>query len=120
MRQCLPQAGIRTGRTAADHDRHWVAATLWIPPLIYFGLHRITQRPDVLQFTGAWWSLVFPLGMYSVATEAMARRGEYAVAAYDFAGFLLGCLRGLADCRGRRADAVAPRARPATRAISEP
>jgi tellurite resistance protein TehA-like permease len=50
----------------------WVAATLWIPPLIYFGLHRITQRPDVLQFTGAWWSLVFPLGMYSVATGAMA------------------------------------------------
>ena len=50
----------------------WVVATLWIPPLIYFGLHRITQRPDVLQFTGAWWSLVFPLGMYSAATEAMA------------------------------------------------
>jgi tellurite resistance protein TehA-like permease len=50
----------------------WVAATLWIPPLIYFGLHRITQRPDVLQFTGAWWSLVFPLGMYSAATDAMA------------------------------------------------
>jgi tellurite resistance protein TehA-like permease len=50
----------------------WAAATMWIPPLIYFGLHRITQRPDVLQFTGAWWSLVFPLGMYSVATDAMA------------------------------------------------
>ncbi len=50
----------------------WAAATLWIPPLIYFGLHRITQRPDVLQFTGAWWSVVFPLGMYSVATDAMA------------------------------------------------
>ncbi|HUB58762.1 MAG TPA: hypothetical protein VMB04_26805 [Mycobacterium sp.] len=44
----------------------------WIPPLIYFGLHRITQRPDVLQFTGAWWSMVFPLGMYSAATDAMA------------------------------------------------
>jgi tellurite resistance protein TehA-like permease len=50
----------------------WVATTVWIPPLIYFGLHRITQRPDVLQFTGAWWSLVFPLGMYSAATDAMA------------------------------------------------
>ena len=49
----------------------WVGATLWIAPLIYFGLHRITQRPDVLQFTGAWWSLVFPLGMYSAATDAM-------------------------------------------------
>jgi tellurite resistance protein TehA-like permease len=50
----------------------WVAATLWIPPLIYFGLHRITQRPEVLQFTGAWWSMVFPLGMYSAATDGMA------------------------------------------------
>ena len=50
----------------------WVLATVWIPPLIYFGLHRITQRPDVLQFTGAWWSMVFPLGMYSAATDAMA------------------------------------------------
>ncbi|BBZ11986.1 C4-dicarboxylate ABC transporter [Mycobacterium branderi] len=50
----------------------WVAATLWIPPLIYFGLHRITRRPEVLQLTGAWWTLVFPLGMYSVATHAMA------------------------------------------------
>ncbi len=50
----------------------WVVATLWIPPLIYFGLHRITQRPEVLRFTGAWWSLVFPLGMYSAGTDAMA------------------------------------------------
>ncbi|ORV11231.1 tellurite resistance/C4-dicarboxylate transporter family protein [Mycobacterium celatum] len=50
----------------------WAAATLWIPPLIYVGLHRITRRPDVLQLTGAWWTLVFPLGMYSVATHAMA------------------------------------------------
>jgi tellurite resistance protein TehA-like permease len=50
----------------------WVAATLWIPPLIYFGLHRIRQRPDVLRFAGVWWALVFPLGMYSAATYAMA------------------------------------------------
>jgi tellurite resistance protein TehA-like permease len=50
----------------------WAAATLWIPPLIYFGLHRISQRPEALQFTGVWWSLVFPLGMYSAASHAMA------------------------------------------------
>ncbi|MGH3968366.1 MAG: tellurite resistance/C4-dicarboxylate transporter family protein [Mycobacterium sp.] len=50
----------------------WLVATLWIPPLIYFGLHRINRRPEVLQLTGAWWTLVFPLGMYSVATDAMA------------------------------------------------
>jgi tellurite resistance protein TehA-like permease len=50
----------------------WVAATLWIPPLVYFGLHRIGQRPDLLRFAGVWWALVFPLGMYSAATYAMA------------------------------------------------
>ena len=50
----------------------WVAATLWIPPLIYFGLHRIRLWPDLLRFAGVWWALVFPLGMYSAASYAMA------------------------------------------------
>jgi tellurite resistance protein TehA-like permease len=50
----------------------WVAATLWIPPLIYFALHRIRQRPDMLRFDGVWWTLVFPLGMFSAASYAMA------------------------------------------------
>ena len=50
----------------------WVAATVWIPPLIYFGLHRISQRPEMLHFAGVWWALVFPLGMYSAATYAMS------------------------------------------------
>lgn len=50
----------------------WVAATLWIPPLIYFGLHRISHRPEMLHFAGVWWAFVFPLGMYSAATYTMA------------------------------------------------
>ncbi len=50
----------------------WVAATIWIPPLIYFGLRRISRRPEVMHFSGVWWTLVFPLGMYSVATFASA------------------------------------------------
>jgi Voltage-dependent anion channel len=50
----------------------WVAATLWIPPSIYFGLHRIRQGPDLLRFAGVWWALVFPLGMYAAASYAMA------------------------------------------------
>lgn len=41
-------------------------------PLIYFGLHRVEERPKLLRFTGAWWTLVFPLGMYSVATNMIA------------------------------------------------
>jgi tellurite resistance protein TehA-like permease len=50
----------------------WVVATLWIPPLIYFGLRRISQGSERLRFAGVWWALVFPLGMYSAATYAMA------------------------------------------------
>ena len=50
----------------------WVAATLWIPPLIYFGLQRIKRRPALLHFAGVWWAFVFPLGMYSAATAATA------------------------------------------------
>jgi tellurite resistance protein TehA-like permease len=50
----------------------WVTAALWIPPLIYFGLHRIGQRPDTLHFAGVWWAFVFPLGMYSAASYTMA------------------------------------------------
>jgi tellurite resistance protein TehA-like permease len=50
----------------------WVVATLWIPPLIYFGLHRISRGPGGLHFAGVWWAFVFPLGMYSAASYAMA------------------------------------------------
>lgn len=50
----------------------WVTATLWIPPLIYFALHRIRRHPNMLQFAGVWWAFVFPLGMYSAASFAMA------------------------------------------------
>jgi tellurite resistance protein TehA-like permease len=50
----------------------WVAATSWMPPLVYFGLHRISRRPEMLQFAGVWWTLVFPLGMYSAATHAVS------------------------------------------------
>lgn len=30
----------------------WVVATLWILPLICFGLHRVEQRPRLLRFAG--------------------------------------------------------------------
>ena len=50
----------------------WVMATLWKTPLIYFGLHRISRRPNMLHFGGVWWAFVFPLGMYSAASYAMA------------------------------------------------
>ncbi|MEZ0356941.1 tellurite resistance/C4-dicarboxylate transporter family protein [Mycobacterium sp. SA01] len=49
----------------------WALATLWIPVLAYFGIRRFTV-PGAWGFRGVWWAMVFPLGMYSAATFAMA------------------------------------------------
>lgn len=46
----------------------WAGATLWLAPLLYFAL-RYLYRPQVLRFAGVWWAMVFPLGMYAVATN---------------------------------------------------
>ncbi len=64
--------GWLAGSVRAITQVSWLVATLWIPPLIYFGLHHISRRPAALQFAGVWWAMVFPLGMYSAATYAMA------------------------------------------------
>lgn len=80
----------------------WVAASLWIPPLIYFGLHRIRRRPDVLRFAGVWWALVFPLGGHL----CHGYRSRPSLADHRLTGLLLGCVGRVAD-RGHRG-ATAP------------
>ena len=49
----------------------WCLASLWILPLLYFGLRHI-RRAQARHFAGVWWAMVFPLGMYSAASYAMA------------------------------------------------
>jgi tellurite resistance protein TehA-like permease len=46
----------------------WAWGTWWIPLLVFFGVwkHVVCRLP--LSYSPALWSLVFPLGMYSVAT----------------------------------------------------
>jgi tellurite resistance protein TehA-like permease len=48
----------------------WIAASLWIPVLVYAQVWRADQLAGSLRYSGAWWSAVFPLGMYSSATSA--------------------------------------------------
>lgn len=50
----------------------WVVATLWIPVLVYVTLRHFRWR-----FSGAWWAMVFPLGMYSTATFAMLKETKW-------------------------------------------
>lgn len=49
----------------------WCLASMWILPLLYFAVRHIL-RPNARRFAGVWWSMVFPLGMYSAASQAMS------------------------------------------------
>jgi tellurite resistance protein TehA-like permease len=46
----------------------WAFGTWWIPLLVILGLWRHIRRHWPLTYEPALWSVVFPLGMYSVAT----------------------------------------------------
>jgi tellurite resistance protein TehA-like permease len=49
----------------------WATATFWFPLMIAIGLWRHVVRRQPLRYHPSYWSLVFPLGMYSVATQRM-------------------------------------------------
>lgn len=46
----------------------WAWSTWWIPMLIIFGLWKHAIRHYPLRYEPALWSMVFPLGMYAVAS----------------------------------------------------
>ena len=50
------------------HADHWAWATWWIPLLVLFGIWKHGVRRVPLTYTPMLWSLVFPLGMYAVAS----------------------------------------------------
>jgi tellurite resistance protein TehA-like permease len=92
----------------------WAWATWWIPLLVVFGIwkHGVCRQPIV--YTPMLWSLVFPLGMYSLASlklslaadfpplakvaQAMVWIAVFAWAA-TFAGMLAALWRGFRDFR---------------------
>jgi len=50
----------------------WATATFWIPVMIILGCWRHGVRRLRIRYDPQYWSLVFPLGMYSAATFRMA------------------------------------------------
>ncbi|TWP33828.1 tellurite resistance/C4-dicarboxylate transporter family protein [Leekyejoonella antrihumi] len=50
----------------------WVLASAWIPVLLYAEMWSVDHRRGAMRFGKAWWSAVFPLGMYATATQATA------------------------------------------------
>ncbi|MBV8522473.1 MAG: tellurite resistance/C4-dicarboxylate transporter family protein [Acetobacteraceae bacterium] len=51
----------------------WAAATWWIPLLVLAYIWRYAIRRVPVSYRAAWWSVVFPVGMYATCTREYAR-----------------------------------------------
>lgn len=80
-------AGARLLLTAKDWDflqgvapfvqgltfLYWCMATWWIPLLIIVGIWRHMVQHVLLRYDPQYWAMVFPLGMYTVATYVLIK-----------------------------------------------
>lgn len=55
----------------------WAWATWWIPLLVLFGLWKHGARRVPIRYTPMLWSLVFPLGMYALASLRLSLAAEF-------------------------------------------
>ena len=51
----------------------WAFGTWWIPLLLFFTVWRQTVHDEPRHYDATWWDVVFPLGMYAVASAAYGK-----------------------------------------------
>ena len=56
----------------------WAWATWWIPLLVLFGFWKHGVRRAPITYTPMLWSLVFPLGMYALASLRLSLATDFA------------------------------------------
>jgi len=64
---------VASRRVAPDDPGAVGGSGRLIPVLLGAEIWRLYRRPGAAHFAGVWWSAVFPLGMYSTATQATAQ-----------------------------------------------
>lgn len=72
VRLALPGGGWGVSASSGLTLFCWIVATAWVPVLLYAEAWQVNHHHGALHFQGAWWSAVFPLGMYSAATAELA------------------------------------------------
>jgi tellurite resistance protein TehA-like permease len=55
----------------------WAWATWWIPLLLIFGIWKHLVRKEPVNYHPMYWSLVFPLGMYTLATWRLSLAADF-------------------------------------------
>ena len=55
----------------------WAWGTWWIPLLVILGIWKYLVRKDPLTYHPMYWSMVFPLGMYSLATYRLSLAADF-------------------------------------------
>jgi tellurite resistance protein TehA-like permease len=56
----------------------WAIACWWIPLLVLLGIWRHLVRGYPLTYTTSWWSMVFPIGMFAVASHQLSDLSGFA------------------------------------------
>lgn len=68
-----PMIAATRGLIAGCSVLFWVFGTWLIPPLVAAGIWRHVVHRVEFRYEPTWWSVVFPLGMYSVAGSFLGR-----------------------------------------------
>jgi tellurite resistance protein TehA-like permease len=55
----------------------WAWSTWWIPLLVIFGFWKYWVKKEPLAYHAMFWSLVFPLGMYTLATWRLSLAADF-------------------------------------------